>query len=53
MPMPIYLPPSLRNFIPKVRLISAWIDHMPFGYDLVAAIRPRLLAELGTHKGLS
>lgn len=34
-------------------VFSTWIDHLAFGYDLVAAIRPQLLVELGTHKGLS
>ena len=34
-------------------VFSTWVDHMAFGYDLVAALRPKLLVELGTHKGLS
>lgn len=29
------------------------MDHLPFAYDLVEAIRPRLLVELGTYSGLS
>ncbi len=34
-------------------VFSTWVDHLPFGYDLIAALRPSLLVELGTHKGLS
>lgn len=49
----IYLPPSIRGFQPRHVVFSTWVDHMPFGYDLVAALRPRLLVELGTHQGLS
>ena len=32
---------------------SAWSGHVPFGAWLVAALRPRLLVELGTHHGTS
>ena len=49
----IYLPPSTRRFTPRHMVFSTWVDHLAFGYDLVAAIRPKLLVELGTHKGLS
>ena len=51
--MPIFLPPSLRSFQPKHICFSTWMDHMAFGYDLVAEIRPRLTVELGTQGGLS
>jgi predicted O-methyltransferase YrrM len=49
----IYLPPSIRGFEPRHVVFSTWMDHQPFGYDLVAAVRPKLLVELGTHRGLS
>lgn len=49
----VYVPPSLTQFEAKHMVFSTWVDHMPFGYDLVAALRPKLLVELGTHKGLS
>jgi hypothetical protein len=49
----IYLPPSVRHFEPQHMVFSTWVDHLPFGYDIVAAIRPKMLVELGTHKGLS
>ncbi|MEP2757515.1 class I SAM-dependent methyltransferase [Parvibaculum sp.] len=49
----VYMPPSIRHFEPLHRVFSTWIDHLPFGYDLVTALRPKLLVELGTHKGLS
>lgn len=48
-----YLPPSLQRFSPLHMVFSTWVDHMAFGYDLVAAQRPRLLVELGTQGGLS
>ncbi|WP_317932081.1 class I SAM-dependent methyltransferase [Halioxenophilus sp. WMMB6] len=51
--MPIYLPPSLRYFDKNFKIISSWMDHVPFGYDLIEAIKPNLLVELGTHAGLS
>lgn len=50
---PLYMPPSLRTFRPLYATFSTWTDHQPFGYDLVAAMRPKLLVELGTQGGLS
>jgi len=32
---------------------SAWYGHVPFGYWLVGQARPRVVAELGTHAGVS
>ena len=30
---------------------SAWQDHIPFAFACIEMLRPRVLAELGTHKG--
>lgn len=49
----IYFPPSLQGFEPKRMVFSTWVDHLPFAYDLVAAIRPELIVELGVYNGLS
>lgn len=51
--MYIYMPPSLKRFMPKRMVFSTWVDHMPFGYDIIEAIRPKLLVELGSYNGLS
>ena len=48
-----FLPPSLRNFTPEHMAFSTWVDHLHFGYDIVAAVRPKLAVELGTQHGLS
>ena len=42
-----------RQFEPRVYGVGAWTPHLYFAYDLVALIRPRLLAELGTDRGES
>ena len=34
--MPVYFPPSLK-FTPKRLVFSTWMDHLPFGYDIVVA----------------
>ena len=42
-----------RHFNPRVIGVGAWTDHLPFGYDVVAALQPQLLVELGTDRGES
>jgi hypothetical protein len=49
----MYLPPSVLGFFNKRHGISAWIDHVPFAYDLVAALQPKCIVELGTQAGVS
>lgn len=48
---PIDLPS--RRFQPLLFGLGAWTNHIHFGYDAVAAVRPRLLVELGTERGES
>jgi hypothetical protein len=35
----------------RVTAVSAWKEHVPFAMNLVAALRPGTLVELGTHAG--
>ena len=49
----VYVPPSLTHFIPRHLVLSTWAHHLPFAYDLIAALKPSLLVELGTYSGLS
>lgn len=51
--MQAYLPPSLINFQANYMAFSTWVDHLPFGYDLVCSLRPEITVELGTQWGLS
>jgi hypothetical protein len=37
----------------KHMVFSTWVDHLPFAYDLVGALRPDVIVELGTQAGLS
>ncbi|MEJ0077904.1 MAG: class I SAM-dependent methyltransferase [Alphaproteobacteria bacterium] len=32
---------------------SAWLEHAPFGFWIVSALRPRMIVELGVHGGFS
>ena len=42
-----------RHFEPRIYGVGAWTSHLHFAYDLVAALRPRLLVELGVDRGES
>ncbi len=33
--------------------VNTWLEHLPFAYDLVRSVRPKLLVELGTYYGES
>ena len=43
----------MRGFDPRRRVFSTWVDHMSFGYDIVEAVRPKKVVELGAYNGLS
>ncbi len=52
--MRIYFPLSLqKNFDPRCMKLSAFVDHLPFAYDIVAELEPGKLVELGSHNGVS
>jgi hypothetical protein len=40
-------------WIPDLFVESGWIEHAPFAFWLVQAVRPRILVELGTQRGFS
>ncbi|HZE13885.1 MAG TPA: class I SAM-dependent methyltransferase [Chthoniobacterales bacterium] len=42
-----------RHFEPRIYGVGAWTPHVHFAYDLVAALRPALLVELGVDRGES
>ena len=43
--------PICLDAAPSLSGMSAWVEHIPFGMNLVAAIRPEAIVELGTHAG--
>ena len=52
--MPIFPQlPSLRGLQPRRFGLASWSNHVPFAFDLVAELRPKLMVELGTHSGES
>lgn len=42
-----------RAFRPRVFGVGAWTDNLPFAYDLIARLKPRVVVELGTDRGES
>jgi hypothetical protein len=40
-------------WMPELINDSAWLEHAPFGFWLVDALRPRMIVELGVHGGFS
>src|ERR1700704_1556895 len=42
-----------RQFEPRLYGVGAWTSHLHFAYDLVAAMKPALLVELGVDRGES
>jgi hypothetical protein len=51
--MRLFLSPSLRYFEPMRLLPGVPVDHMCFEYDLVEAIRPKMLVDLGAGNAFS
>src|SRR5438132_429942 len=44
---------SASFWAPDAIVTSAWIEHAPFAFWIISALRPALLVELGTHYGYS
>ncbi len=40
-------------WIPERIVTSGWLEHAPFGFWLIDALRPETFVELGTHEGYS
>jgi hypothetical protein len=40
-------------WMPDLINSSAWLEHAPFGFWIVSALRPRMIVELGVHGGFS
>ena len=45
--------PSIRGIYPRKFGLVSWSNHVPFAFDLMSELRPRLFVELGTHSGES
>lgn len=50
--MPVIVPLSPANRPARI-VQSAWLEHGPFAYWIVDALKPRLIVELGSHNGYS
>ncbi|MDI6025760.1 class I SAM-dependent methyltransferase [Corticibacterium sp. UT-5YL-CI-8] len=44
---------SLAFMRPSYLAKSAWIEHIPFAFWLIQALRPNVFVELGSHRGVS
>lgn len=49
----VFLPPSVRHFRPRFRVQGPTSDYVCLEYDLVAAVRPFLLADVGAGAAMS
>src|SRR5258708_4194521 len=44
---------SASFWLPDLMVASAWLEHAPFAFWLVDALRPSSIVELGVHHGFS
>lgn len=45
---------SMESFQVPDRIVeSAWVEHAPFGFWMIEALRPKSIVELGVHNGFS
>jgi len=58
--MPDFAADSLQSFtspasfwVPDLVVDSGWVEHAPFGFWIVEALRPKAIVELGVHNGFS
>src|SRR5207237_6504273 len=40
-------------WMPELMPVSAWVEHAPFAFWIMDALRPRTIVELGVHHGFS
>ncbi|MFG1371141.1 class I SAM-dependent methyltransferase [Xanthobacter oligotrophicus] len=45
--------PAVTFAFPEDLRLSAWSEHVPFAFWLIPVLRPRILVELGTYRGMS
>lgn len=51
--MSIYVSPAMRRLAIRRMSGGPWTSHIPFAYDLVAALKPRLVVDIGASPDLS
>jgi len=44
---------QISYWMPDLMTGSAWIEHAPFAFWIVSALRPKTIVELGVHRGFS
>lgn len=44
---------QISYWMPDLMTGSAWIEHAPFAFWIVGALRPKTIVELGVHRGFS
>jgi GT2 family glycosyltransferase len=51
--MPNGFPSTDSLEMPQYLAPSAWVEHIPFAFDLIQILKPKILVELGVYQGVS